>query len=39
MKDGHNGWKKNQQQFWAKTGAPNENFVQNHLNIELLNVF
>ena len=22
-----------------KTGAPNENIVQNHLNIELLNVF
>ena len=22
-----------------KSGAPNENIVQNHLNIELLNVF
>ena len=22
-----------------ETGAPNENIVQNHLNIELLNVF
>ena len=25
--------------FLAETGAPNENIVQNHLNIELLNVF
>ena len=25
--------------FAVYTGAPNENIVQNHLNIELLNVF
>ena len=26
-------------QFEVETGAPNENIVQNHLNIALLNVF
>ena len=25
--------------FWPWSGAPNENIVQNHLNIALLNVF
>ena len=25
--------------FWLFTGAPNENIVQSHLNIALLNVF
>ena len=25
--------------IWHKSGAPNENVVQNHLNIALLNVF
>ena len=27
------------QDFWLYSGAPNENIVQNHLNIALLNVF
>ena len=27
------------QYFHIKSGAPNENIVQNHLNIALLNVF
>ena len=25
--------------IWHKSGAPNENIVQNHLNIALLNIF
>ena len=25
--------------LWPSSGAPNENIVQNHLNIALLNVF
>ena len=27
------------QHFVTKSGAPNENIVQNHLNIAMLNVF
>ena len=39
MKQKHFPWKFNMYLIRKISGAPNENVVQNHLNIALLNVF